>query len=458
MTIAAVNLDAVVPLQPYQRAAVLDESSYTWHNWSRQIGKSFAAMLRADLRLIGIGPGLRPRVPRDQIVISASERQSAEAMEKARQFLKAMSVAFEGGEGYELVDGTKYKRLEIRVPGGRKMIGLPASAATSVGFCGDVVFDEFAKHRDNRTIWRDLFPTISSIPDGCIDIWSTPEGKQDMFYQLRDNDEFSHATVTIEEAVRQGLKRNIEKLRRAYDDEDFWRSQFMCEFIDEATAFLTLEMITALEDDSLRDVIRTDEELERFFYEFTPEGRLFAGYDVGRHHDLAVIWLWEELYDTLFTRAVIVMDRVRFRRQQEIWYRTLRLPNMRRGAIDAHGMGETLGEASVEDFGDLVLPVKFTQQLKSTIAHYVRTRAEDRRMRIPSDMKIRNAWHSIRKTVTSAGNILFNGERNKDGHADEFWAAGLGVFAAHEGSGICVEPNLSVGAPVAAASLRGSGL
>ena len=34
--------------------------------------------------------------------------------------------------------------------------------------------------------------------------------------------------------------------------------------------------------------------------------------------------------------------------------------------------------------------------------------------------------HSIRKTVTAGGNVRFEGERTKAGHADRFWAGAIG--------------------------------
>jgi hypothetical protein len=46
-----------------------------------------------------------------------------------------------------------------------------------------------------------------------------------------------------------------------------------------------------------------------------------------------------------------------------------------------------------------------------------------------TDPKAIAAFRSIRKETTAAGNIRFVGDRNADGHADEFWAAALAKHA-----------------------------
>jgi len=48
-----------------------------------------------------------------------------------------------------------------------------------------------------------------------------------------------------------------------------------------------------------------------------------------------------------------------------------------------------------------------------------------------------DTWVSSRKTVTASGNVRFEGERTRDGHADRFWAA----CAAVEAAATYVNPN-----------------
>ncbi len=74
----------LVGLLPYQRAVVDCGARFTWSCWARQTGKSFTFSLRRLLR------GLARR--RNQIILSAGERQSREVMEKVRLHCRAMNV------------------------------------------------------------------------------------------------------------------------------------------------------------------------------------------------------------------------------------------------------------------------------------------------------------------------------------------------------------------------------
>ena len=59
------------------------------------------------------------------------------------------------------------------------------------------------------------WPTIPQLYiDGELDVASTPRGIKNVFARLRENDRFTHSTVTLPDAVRQGLNVNIEEIRR----------------------------------------------------------------------------------------------------------------------------------------------------------------------------------------------------------------------------------------------------
>ena len=112
----------------------------------------------------------------------------------------------------------------------------------------NVLLDEFAFHPDSHKIWAALFPTITR--GYKLQVISTPQGKQNKFYELcTSNEKFSKHKLTIYDAVAQGLELRDENgsritpedLRQALGDEDAWQQEYMVEFLDEATAFLTYE-------------------------------------------------------------------------------------------------------------------------------------------------------------------------------------------------------------------------
>ena len=213
------------------------------------------------------------------------------------------------------------------------------------------------------------------------------------------------------------------------DDEQLFRQEFGCEFLDEATAFLTYEMIARCEDASLESSI--DYATLR-----NNKNDLFAGVDIGRRHDRTVIWLLERDGETLVTRGIWILAQTSFREQYEALRRVLMLPGLRRCCIDAGGLGMQLAESATEDFGGhRVEGLTFTGAVKAQLAGGLRIGVEDGLIRIPVDESIRNDWHSIQRTITPAGHIRYDAQRTAAGHGDRFWAAALAVHAAEAATG-----------------------
>ncbi len=154
-----------VGLLPYQLDALVCGARFTWNCWARQTGKSFTFSLRRVLR------GLARR--RNQIILSAGERQSREVMEKVRLHCQALRVWHEWHRQRFFRGTTSFQQLEVRLPGGVRIIGLPANPMTARGFTGDVFLDEFAMHADDAAIWSALFPRLGSR-SGCT-LLQTPK-------------------------------------------------------------------------------------------------------------------------------------------------------------------------------------------------------------------------------------------------------------------------------------------
>lgn len=410
----------IVPLLPFQKAELESDARFRWACWARQTGKSFTKSLRRVIR------GIQRR--RNQIFLSASERQSRELMLKARQHCQALDIATRM-HNQPVLDGTQYQALSIELPNGVRILGMPANPDTVRGFTGDVFLDEFAMHAADRAIWAAVFPTILR-GNGELDVASTPKGKNNVFYDLARNPSFQHSTVTLTDAVAQGLHIDPEEIRRSMGDDQLYRQEFLCEFIDEATAFLTYEQIAACEDPALEK----DPPIESL----APYDDLRLGVDIGRKRDLTVLWVFECQGRSLITRAVYEHRDLPFRRQYELLRRLLELPNVHRCCLDAGGIGMQLAESAVEDYGHWrVEPVTFSVTLKADLAHRLRIAVEDRRVRIPVDEALRNDWHSVERSLSVTGQPRFDAARSDTGHADRFWAAALALRAAGDSAPDC---------------------
>jgi phage FluMu gp28-like protein len=413
------RVKSIIPLLDYQREDVESDARLRWNCWARQTGKSFTKSLRRILR------GLSRR--RTQVFLSAGERQCRELMQKAREHCQALKIATDYYDN-RFFKGLSVKQLEIVLPGGVRIIGLPANPQTARGFTGDVLLDEFAMHAFDREIWAAIFPTTLR-GDGELDVASTPKGKSNVFYQLRENNRFSTSLVTLPDAISRGLDVDAEEMRRAMGDDTLYRQEFLCEFLDEATAFLTYDQIAACADptlvvhDSVDGLARESREL-------------FIGVDVGRVRDLTVVWVLAPDEEVLTTAAIFELANAPFREQFDLLNELLSLRHVRRCCIDAGGLGMQLGEQAVERFGEhRVEAVTFTPALKSQLAGGLRIAVEGRWIRIPNDDRIRNDWHSVQRTVTESGHFRLAAPRSEGSHADRFWAAALAVHAAEVGGG-----------------------
>lgn len=404
----------VIPLLEYQRRDVESNARFSWNCWARQTGKSFTKSLRRLLR--GLIRG------RTQVFLSAGERQSRELMLKVRQHCQAMKIACDYYDDRTFRD-LSIKQLEIVLPGGVRIIGLPANPQTARGFTGDVFLDEFAMHAFDRDIWAAMFPTLLR-GHGELDVASTPKGRGNLFYQLRDNPLFTTNLLTLPDAIAQGLNADLEQMRLAMGDDELFRQEFLCEFLDEATAFLTYDQIDACMDPQLTPCENVAE--------LSSETReLFVGVDIGRLRDLTVIWVLAGDGPILSTVALFELSAAPFREQFERIAAVLALPNVRRCCIDAGGIGMQLAEQCLERFGpQRVECVTFGVAVKSRLATALRIVVESQSIRIPRSDQIRRDWHSIERSVTESGHFRLSAPRVEGSHADRFWAAALAVRAA----------------------------
>ncbi len=408
-----------VPLLPYQIQDVNSNDRFLWNCWSRQTGKSFTKSLRRILR------GLSRR--RNQIFLSAGERQSRELMQKARQHCQLLRIATDYTDK-SVFANSSFRQLELTLPGGVRIIGLPANPQTARGYTGDVFLDEFAMHANDKDIWASLFPTLLR-GEGELDIASTPKGKSNLFYELASNPRFSKSTITLDDAIAQGMKVDKTALFEAMGDEELYRQEFNCEFLDESTAFLTYEQIAACEDPLLvthdnASAIATDPR------------ELFVGVDIGRKRDMTALWVFAKQDTSLKTVALIEMTGETFAHQFDALAELLSLRNVRQCCIDAGGIGMQLAEQAVQQFGNhRVQPIMFTAALKSQIAGALRVAVEARTITIPAERRIRNDWHSLRRDISEQGHFKLSAPRQEGSHADRFWAAALALHAAQTSSG-----------------------
>ena len=471
MLVAMPGRSPVIQLTDYQKNWVKDKSRFKIGVITRQGGKSFGTSLEAVLDCY--------ERKTKWVFLSAGERQSKELMATAAMHARAIGLAVQEIEGEfhaEDKDRTVYKQLEIVFPNGSRIIGLPANPDTARGHSAHILLDEFAFHKDSRAIWKALFPTVTR--GYKIRIISTFKGKSNKFYELffsapilqrfngpyfehiGDRGGWSKHFISVHQAVQMGLELKDdegnpcepEDLRLALNDDEAWEEEFECVPSDEASAWLSHDMISSVEDVRLNYlpvwVETLIEAAERNYQELKRTqvrpalphhvlsnvvflGDLYLGFDIGRKKDLSVIWLDQKINGILQTAAVIELKRKPFFVQEQVLHTLLSLKNMRRACIDETGIGAQLAEGAQDLYGShKVEAVTFTVGNKESLATGLKQNFEDHASQIPADTTIRNSLHSVKRYATTTGHFRFDAERtDATGHADHFWAKALSVQA-----------------------------
>lgn len=406
---------------PYQRRWIAEPSRFKIGMFARQTGKTFGTTFEVaqDCQLSDLD-GKRAR----WVILSRGERQAKEAMEEGvKRHAQALGSIVKAYEQDYKTDTATYRALEVEYPNGSRITALPANPDTARGFSANVFLDEFAFHLDSRKIWTALFPVISA--GWKLRVVSTPNGKGNKFYDLMTADDglWYRQTCDIYQAVADGLPRNIDELRAGINDEDAWAQEYELKWLDEASAWLSFELISGCEHEQAGHP------------DIYSGGPCFVGVDIAARNDLFVIWVAEQVGDVLWTREIIAKKRISFAEQDWLLADVFRRYRVVRCCMDQTGMGEKPVEDAQRKHGSSrVEGVLFTGPNKLTLASLGKEAFEDRKLRIPmGDALLRADLHKLQKVTGPTGTPRFVAESDSTGHADRAWACFLAVNAATTG-------------------------
>jgi phage FluMu gp28-like protein len=428
---------------PYQIAWINDLSPLKLIEKSRQVGISFADAYDSVMK------ASEKHARLNVWISSRDEAQARLYLEDCKKWAELLELsAHDLGEVlFDREENVSAYALEF--PTGRRIYSLSSNPNALAGKRGHVKLDEFALHHDQRLLYRVAKPVTTW--GGQLSLISTHRGAGTVFNGIiRDIREggnpmgWSLHSVPLQKAVEQGLVERIndrngtaesredflKRLRAGCLDEEQWLQEYCCVPSEEATAFLSYELITSCEEPELK--LLSFEELAAFALSPSDgvSGRSFyLGVDVARKNDLCVLDLGEKLGDVVWDRLRIELHGRTFSEIEAELYRLLRLPQVKRACLDATGMGLQLAERAAERFNWKVEPVTFTAAVKEELAFGLRADFEDRKVRLPRDERLRADLRGIKKEVTSSGNIRFAGETG-DSHCDRFWAKALRQHAA----------------------------
>lgn len=438
-------------LLPYQKRWVEDRSRLKLAVKARQIGWSWASAYSIVRRKALASARL------DAWITSRDELQAKLFVDDCKAFANLLQIGAEdlGERVLRDPEGKAGSAFVLRMANGSDVYSLSSNPNAQAGKRGDRVIDEAALHADLRFLYSIAYPGITW--GGQLEIFSTPRGETHYFQSLVKDVElngnpknFSFHKVTLQDALDEGFLAKLQaKLpddderqemdEAAYFDfiregcaaEETFLQEYMCVPSSDSDTFIGYDLIDACRVRGTGTTGPAKSERNapwvKVWRSADPigNGDLYLGMDVGRKKDLAVIWLAEDVADILVTREVKAMHKQRFAVQEAALDEYVGMKNFRRGCIDATGMGMQLGERARERHGYKIETVTFTGPVKEQMAGAVRAGMEDAKFRIPDEQFVVADFRKIRKTVTAAGNVRFEGERDEDGHSDRFWGGAL---------------------------------
>jgi hypothetical protein len=200
--------------------------------------------------------------------------------------------------------------------------------------------------------------------------------------------------------------------------EDF-QQEFEGKFVDETYSFFPYELILPCTNDEL--VLYDEPTSVR-----APEGRIVAGFDVGRTRDRSELAVFEEIEGRFTARMLRSFEGTPFAEQEAELRRLLGTLPVARLSIDRSGIGMNLAENLSRDFPQVV-GENFTNEAKERWATDFKILLQRKDVVLPKDRQLVAQIHSIKRRLTPTGKPSFEPEREEigKGHADRFWSVAL---------------------------------
>lgn len=422
-----------IVLEPFQVAFLNNRARFRWITKSRQVGYSFLLSLEALARC-------HLRDGHTTVFVSYNLEDAKEKILVARQVFEEMPLGF---QKKLIVDSKTELAFESNGAHRRlsRILSVPSKAPR--GKRGDILLDELAHLVNDREVYRGSTALIlrsSGQLTGC----STPLGRRGIFWEIAREEirKYPHHArqevpwwlsrffcvdpktaaveaplMETEERVERFGKPAIVEQFESLDLDDF-QQELECRFVDESYSWFPYDLIlpNTSEDVALADDYTDVPE---------PQGRIVAGFDVGRTRDRSELAVFEEVDGRFTCRLLRTYTEAPFAEQEADLRRMFEVLPVARLSIDRSGIGMNLAENLARDFPQVV-PENFTNEAKERWATDFKILLQRREVVLPRNRDLVAQIHSIKKRVLGSGKVAFDAERTaRGGHADRFWAIAL---------------------------------
>ncbi len=345
---------------------------------------------------------------------------------------------------------------------GRRAILKSLASKAPRGKGGDVGISELPHCRNSREIYEGALHVTSRSTDDRLTIESTPMGKGGVFYDISKG-KMPHFTLyevpwwhsnalcadvkrATEEAPILSTRRRVESFGTpsmraifASMDEAAFRQESELEFVEAEECAFPIELLHKNSSAAFGDHPEAEhrfKSLKRIpsgdewcWLSKNAKGELFAGYDVGRKKDESVLFIMDSVGGCLEARMMVRLEKAGFADQESVMAESVK-HGVRRIAIDSTGIGLPVAEKMESMFGDSVMPVHFTAQIKARLVSNTKMLLSDGKMLLPLERNVIQQMRSIEKKISGSGNVVFTSPKGADHHADIAWALMLAAHAA----------------------------
>lgn len=372
-------------LLPYQKEVIEDKSRLLQIVKSRQIGLSFAFAYKALRNCL--------KYNTDQIILSASFRQSLRVMSYVELLLTAFPKEFK-----LLVDKQQEKKFASN---NKSIFCVPQNSLTITGFSGDIFLDEFALYKKPDLIYTAAFPTITR--GYSLAICSTPLGKNNLFFEIFINENkyknFKRKVITIYDAINQGLKIDLELLKNNLDSISF-EQEYNCSFEENKESFFSLSELSECVID--------------FEYK-SKANKYYIGIDIGRTNDKTAITVLSEEKNFYYVQEIIVLDKMNFAEQKNVIENAIAKYQPEKVVIDKSGIGMQISE-ELETNYTFVQGIVMNNKIKNEILSFAKKIIETKKLKFDNEKIIYELLKIEKKFINST--IVYLSQRNSEGHAD----------------------------------------
>ena len=258
-------------------------------NCSRQYGKSTVTALKAVHRAYFF--------PNSTIlVLSPTERQSANLVRKCRKFLQQLDLPLKGDP---------HHRSSIVLPNGSVIYGLPGTDDTNRGYSAPdlVLIDEASRVTEDA--FQALTPALATNLQAGLWLMSTPAGKQGFFYNtwITAGPEWTKIQVKATDCPRISPEHLARE--RAIKSETLFAQEYLCQFTEGGCALLNIENLTDAVTPEVLPLFREGNPtyiLQGHPINSNPNARYFIGVDLGQQRNFTAIAILQRETRTLDTR------------------------------------------------------------------------------------------------------------------------------------------------------------